>query len=905
KNNSNNKLGTVNNQGETNTNNSNINNTPNTNANNTPNTTTSPHNNPPQKHESAKAVGHNSNSKPKVKKQNTPLIKSTVYLQNITNNKNVKDKRIDSDKKYKFTLDNCNNESLHKFKDSLKGVFLDDFLKKFCSDDFKSFIESINNLKGTLDRKENINNFLDNLDLILKVLGIRLSSSQNPSLLKSAFEFLDTLEETLKSQNYEMNDIETNVLLTILIDKLTILNSSLKEQVLLLINKFINLIGQNKATLIIISTAIKRNAKIKSEVIELIIDMYMNTDIDIANKSYIKLFGRLLLTNDNNIKAKIIGLFKEIYAKIGTEIWNYLTDIPEKERKFLETNLIEMDNEEEEAEGEEDEEAEGEEVEEEEEVDETEASNQVVPQKKIENKKQNLNEDEEEEPKPADDTKAKNIIVISKQQLSKNNKASHSIEKKNNYTTNTNKNTSNTNTVPPNMRKIVVQQKSTNAPNNYGTANVSSNKPNQNTKGKIIITSVPSKKPNPPPENKNSTNAVQSQLNYAPSDGTLTDKNDLIKIINGLKEKDLSIKVNTIIIIHELICTNKYEENKTILIDNIDYIINTFIEALKVLFPDKTNLADIPIKFAKYLATVLCKISSNKELISNIKYETLFSLSEELLSNLLIENLSSIGDNKEGNIIFKSLNSTMLRILENVNSTHVIVALLEIVKIYRNNEEKAKLAGLAIKCLLKLNQNLETIINTIEVDKILLQIHLIITDLEKIYPDLIPKTQTEQITIKFAKNLINEIVKIKKRAILADYKKGLASREIQDKYILKWIKNYLNIMSQSENFETNETNEPISPKNESANEGSSTNVSAANTSSPGNNNPGGVMHVKRNSGLESGGLGKASSKTKATLPTGISNFKHTSGESANIKSFAEMRYKYNFMNKKKPAQKKK
>ena len=242
----------------------------------------------------------------------------------------------------------------------------------------------------------------------------------------------------------------------------------------------------------------------------------------------------------------------------------------------------------------------------------------------------------------------------------------------------------------------------------------------------------------------------------------------------------------------------KFEENKSILIANIDIIIKTFIDAMQSLFSTQ-NISTIPIKFAKYLATVLCKIASNEELISNISYEILFQLSEELLSNLLIENLDKIGNSQEGSIIFKSLNSTMLRILENCNSTYVILSLLELIRKYRCNEEKNKLAGLSIKCLLKVNQNLEAIISNIEVDRILLQIHLLLIDIEKTSGDLHPKNQTDQVVIKYIKNLINEIVKIKKNKIIEDYNKGVKSNSVPDKYIAVWIKNCLSILQMENN----------------------------------------------------------------------------------------------------------
>ena len=255
--------------------------------------------------------------------------------------------------------------------------------------------------------------------------------------------------------------------------------------------------------------------------------------------------------------------------------------------------------------------------------------------------------------------------------------------------------------------------------------------------------------------------------------------------MNNLLTNDISERVNAIIIIHDLICA-KYEDNKKILKENIDNIIKIFIIAMKNLF-NTNDITTIPIKFSKYLATVLCKIASNKELISNISYDVLYELSEELLSNLLIENLDKIGNNQEGSIIFKSLNSTMLRILENCNSTNVILVLLDLIKTYRTKGEKSKVAGLAIKCLLKVNQNLSTIINSISVDKILLQIHILLIDFEQTQPDLTPKTQTDQMIIRFIKNLINDLCKIKLQKIVLDYDL-VKNHGVNDKYIIKWIK---------------------------------------------------------------------------------------------------------------------
>lgn len=644
--------------------------------------------------------------------------KLQVYLNPITVKTN-KEKRYEIDKKYKFSLDTINPDYENKLRDQLKSLFSEDFLKKIFSDEFKSVVEAINCLKGTLDRKENINYLLDNLDLIFKMVGIKFMSNQNPSMMKAFFEFLDSLVQTLTTNNYAMNDTEINIIIPLLVEKLSITNSVLKEHVVFLLNHFINIIGANKATLLMLNTSLNKNQKIKSEILDLATDLYLNDLIDINTRQYARVFSKFLSVNDNNVKAKTIALFKEIYAKIGDELWSYI-DLNEKEREFLESNLYEYGEEEEE------------EAEQEEDEGEEDGNTQTYPSsgnndKYVHSFNQNI---------PSSNT---NMNPVS------------------NYETNQNyQSISNflTNSEPASQgHKITVQQHLKGPSANYHT------------------------------------NDTQSILNTT---GSIRSKTELVNVLRNLLTNDPTERVNTIIIIHELICP-KYEENKTILIANIDYIIKTFVEAMKNLFSTQ-KISEIPIKFAKYLATVLCKIASNKELISSISYDVLFELSEELLSNLLIENLDKIGNNQEGSIIFKSLNSTMLRILENCNSTYVILSLLELIRKYRCNEEKNKLAGLSIKCLLKVNQNLEAIISTIEVDKILLQIHILLVDFEKSNPDLHPKNQTDQVVIKYIKNLINEMVKIKKNKIIEDYADGVKNHEVPDKYIIVWIKNCLTIL---------------------------------------------------------------------------------------------------------------
>jgi hypothetical protein len=163
----------------------------------------------------------------------------------------------------------------------------------------------------------------------------------------------------------------------------------------------------------------------------------------------------------------------------------------------------------------------------------------------------------------------------------------------------------------------------------------------------------------------------------------------------------------------------------------------------------------------------------------------------ELLTYLLISNLDKIGENQEGNIIFKSLNSAMLRILENCDTTSVILVLLEIIKQNQIKEDDYNLSNLAIKCLIKITQNLKEYINNIQFDKILLQMHLILINYDKNINKMEIKTQTDIMTVKFIKNFIIDVVKIKRESVLQDYNNLIQNHKFKDKHIYAWIKNTL------------------------------------------------------------------------------------------------------------------
>ena len=589
---------------------------------------------------------------------------SAVFLMNVKVIPN-KSKRYDKDKRTKFNLETVSKDYFNKLKEQCKGLFVEEFSKKIFSDDFRKQVEAFKEMKSQIDKKINVPIYFDNLDLILKIIGIKIMNNLNPTLMKNFFEFLDSLYLILSENKYKLNETESSIIINILIDKLSLNNNTLREHLISLLNKYIELMDTNKIMVTVINVALNKNNKIKTDILDLIIDLISNQKLNISNKTYAKLLCRFLPIYDNTIKTKTLALFQEIYNNVGLELWNMI-EISQKDKEFLQENLS-MENDE---------------------------------------------EEEEEE------------------------------EEGNNIQENGNANNINEN----NYDQVSVSTNATEMNNNYNEQENNNLFPNQN--------------------------------------GPLT-KEDLLEALDNLLLEDQTEKLNTIIIIHEIVC-GKFAQNKDCLISNVDKIISTFKNVSHQIFFVK-DLKTIPIKFAKYLAIVLCKLASNKELISNLSYEVLLDLSRDLLKYLLITGLDKIGENQEGNIIFKSINSTMLRILENCDTTLVINALLELIKEFHEKDDK-NLISLAVKCLLKTAHNLPQNINKIKIDKILLQIHLLLLSLQKNDPDISKKTANNTLIINSVKSIVGDFVKLKKEKILEDYSKSVKNHELNDKFLLKWIK---------------------------------------------------------------------------------------------------------------------
>ena len=260
---------------------------------------------------------------------------------NMNNNKISinKARRLEQDKKFKFSIDTISNDDIVKLKEFSKIIFNDDFKTSIFENNLNKEIDFFTKMTNYLDEKENLSIFFDNLDIILKIISLKINNNYNPSLLKHFFAFLESMYYVIKEIGYQLNEIEANIILCLLIDKISINNYQIKENSINLIRQYSDIIDMNKIFLCVLNFALNKNNNVKSKILDLTLEFHLNKKINMTSKSYIKTLSKYLSLNDNLIKPKCLKIFRELQDHMKEEILNS-KDIGDKEKNFLKNNLI-------------------------------------------------------------------------------------------------------------------------------------------------------------------------------------------------------------------------------------------------------------------------------------------------------------------------------------------------------------------------------------------------------------------------------------------------------------------------------------------------------------------------------------------------------------------------------------
>lgn len=756
-----------------------------------------------------------------------------VFLPNYKFKSGEKEKRLETDLRNNFLFEIQNFDYLQKIKEFTKKVFSPQFHKQIFSMDLPEVIFSINQLKWTLEKKgnnddeENLFNLINNIDIVLKVLGYALSANQSSSLIKNFFEFSEALINYYEKESITFSDIESNILLNIFCDKLLNNNVQLTNYSNNLITKLTEMIGENKIFMMLIHLIQYKIVKLRYKIIDIIIKIHSNLNIDNStlSKTLINIIN-LWFESDHNIKNKIKTMIKKIYISLGKSefksIIKYMTD-QQKDEVFLkildedENNIYEILNNEEDKINIKRSRSVCRRPIKSDQINLIKPNNTRMSVKKDksvvmeiyselnENKKMNRrkNNDLISDKKKLNynnTSNSKNIIAMKakiKNNIDKNDKISLNFKKNNinkNIKGNRNNNSLKTeSTLLPSLnrsqildnKKILTKIKNnkSNIKNNMKINIENNNNSKSNNKGNKITTNTDI---NINQINNKSNNLIK--LNKTDNSNALTNQK-LKSLLNSLYEslEDEGVKRKMILInnLHEAIFLN-FLKNKEIILENSNLIISTFINITKKYF-ENIEKEIMPLKL---LTNSLSSICSIKELLSNIAYEVEKNLIELIFYVVLYKDLNIMGKNKEGLTIWKNYNSIMLRTIDYCYPLNTIKIIVD--KIINNNSKKQKYAEFCIRCLELMTQNMKEICDKISVPDVLYIINNFLLEYNQNQKIQKQKTTGGSIVATF-KELVCEMTNIRGEKIIEDYydymniQNNNFEEEEHDKNIKLWI----------------------------------------------------------------------------------------------------------------------
>uniref|UniRef100_T1JI26 TOG domain-containing protein n=1 Tax=Strigamia maritima TaxID=126957 RepID=T1JI26_STRMM len=245
----------------------------------------------------------------------------------------------------------------------------------------------------------------------------------------------------------------------------------------------------------------------------------------------------------------------------------------------------------------------------------------------------------------------------------------------------------------------------------------------------------------------NNTSDVATTLDFVISQ---TASNDINKAVNSLAQIDEFLK----------------DESRAELMQScVDQLILAESLQLRMVYSrhmsdESTNWRDL-LKLYRCLTMTLVTLFSNRCLATRGSTDVLRDLIYNLISVLLDERLNGIDD---GPHVVRSINVLIVKVVERSNPTNILTALIKLLSDCVGKETcSSKFTELVMKCMWKMLRMVPNIIDDLNLDKILLELHIFL----KAYPSAQWKDRSSDTPLRTIKTVIHTLVLQKGNKIMS------------------------------------------------------------------------------------------------------------------------------------------
>ncbi|XP_033117139.1 cytoskeleton-associated protein 5-like isoform X3 [Anneissia japonica] len=225
-------------------------------------------------------------------------------------------------------------------------------------------------------------------------------------------------------------------------------------------------------------------------------------------------------------------------------------------------------------------------------------------------------------------------------------------------------------------------------------------------------------------------------------------------IISQIASNDIAISLQSLKQLDEAL---QDSDRSKVLTDHIDQLVVTTSLQLRMAFSkymsDETTSKDV-IRMYRCLVALLMSLFQNRMLAMKASKDVLCDLVNGLITVLIDNRLEAFDDGPQ---VIRSINMLMVKVLDQSDPTNSMCALLKLLQEYVAHESSSpKFVQLIMKCLWRMVRSMPEIIHDINVERLLLSLHLFL----KAFPSSVWKERTNDTPLRTIKTILHSLAKI-------------------------------------------------------------------------------------------------------------------------------------------------
>ncbi|XP_022036003.1 protein MOR1 [Helianthus annuus] len=225
-------------------------------------------------------------------------------------------------------------EQIQDLENDLMKYFREDLHRRLLSTDFKKQVDGIEMLHRALPTIAK--DLIEVIDILLKWFVLRFCESNTSCLLK-VLEFLPEFFDTLRNENYTLNESEAYIFFPCLVEKTGHNIEKLREKIRELMKQLIHSYSAAKTFPFILEGLRSRNNRTRIECADLVGYLLDNNGSEISNAQLksLKDVASLTAERDGDLRKAALNCLATGYKIFGDDIWNFVGKLTEAQKSMI------------------------------------------------------------------------------------------------------------------------------------------------------------------------------------------------------------------------------------------------------------------------------------------------------------------------------------------------------------------------------------------------------------------------------------------------------------------------------------------------------------------------------------------------------------------------------------------